>query len=474
MSSCFAFLASRSSMKLLSVRSPTRPGRVVLLVVSRWTGASRRSPRCWAPCAFPPLILGGNYTEGRAECKLARRIVRGWYISYRRDPIGDRVSARKLVVSTYLQYNVLAVGVLLLVSFVRQVSGVLLTFLAAGVLAYALNPVVRRLEGLRVPRALAVIGVFLVLILVVVVTMLLIIIPAVGQVQILVRNSQAIVDQANALVQRAQNLPYVGQYVAELDQDRILQLIESNAPSAGQVANVATGVIVGVFGTLFNLLLLVLISVYLLLERERITRALLGAIPGTVRDQSLELFYAVERTLVRYLRGQIFLCAIMGLIGAAIMYFTVGKYALPVGAWVAATEIIPVIGAFLGAVPAVAIALFVPEGGFVQALIVAGLFLLAQQLEGNVLVPRIQGGSVGVHPLWVLFATLVGTALYGLIGAVFAVPVVAIIAATLRYLRGTLIFERWERPPVKPAEEPEADSHAARLAPHGNRKEDDQ
>jgi predicted PurR-regulated permease PerM len=122
-------------------------------------------------------------------------------------------------------------------------------------------------------------------------------------------------------------------------------------------------------------------------------------------------------------------------------------------------------------VPAVAIALFVPQGGFVQALIVAGLFLLAQQLEGNILVPRIQGGSVGVHPLWVLFATLAGTALYGLIGAVFAIPVVAIIAATLRYLRGTLIFERWERPPVKPAEQ-EADSHSDTLAPHGDRKED--
>jgi predicted PurR-regulated permease PerM len=329
-----------------------------------------------------------------------------------------------------------------------------------------------------VPRALAVIGVFLVLILVVVVTMLLIIVPAVGQVQILVRNPQAIVDQANALVQRAQSLPYVGGYVAELDQDRVLRLIESNAPSPGQVANVATGVIggvFGVFGTLFNLLLMVLISVYLLLERERITNALLSAIPGTVRDQSLELFYAVERTLVRYLRGQIFLCAIMGSIGAAIMFFTVGKYALPVGAWVAATEIIPVIGAFLGAVPAVAIALFIPEGGFVQALIVAGLFLLAQQLEGNILVPRIQGDSVGVHPLWVLFATLAGTALYGLIGAIFAVPVVAIIAATLRYLRGTLIFERWGRTPVKPAEqEPEANSQAAGLAPHGDRKEDDQ
>src|SRR5215216_7478747 len=261
-------------MKTLSVRSPAGPTRVVLLVVRRWPGTSSRSPRYWALCASPPLILGEDYTEGRAECKLANRLIRAGI--FRRDPIGDRVSARKLVVSTYLQYIVLAVGVLLLVFFVRQVSGVLLTFLAAGVLAYALNPVVRRLEGLRVPRALAVIGVFVVLILVAGVTMLLIIIPAVGKVQILIRNPQDIADQASAMVQRAQSLPYVGQYVTELDQTRVLQLIESNAPSAGQVANVATGVIggvFGVFGTLFNLLLIVLISVYLLLEREKITHA---------------------------------------------------------------------------------------------------------------------------------------------------------------------------------------------------------
>src|SRR5215211_4948534 len=411
-SPCFAFLASRSSRKLLPVRVPVLPFRVAFPVVRRGPRASRRSARYWALCVFTPLILGGDYTEGYGECKLARRVVRGWYISYRGDPIGGPVSARKLVVSTYLQYIALAVGVVLLVSFVRQISGVLLTFLAAGVLAYALNPLVRRLEGLRVPRPLAVIGVFLVLILVVGVTMLLIIVPSVGQVQIVVRNPQDLVDRVIAQVNRLQNIPYIGRYMAGLDQDRILQLLKQNAPSAEQVANVATGVIggvFGVFGTIFNL-------------------------------------------------------------------FTIGKYALPVGAWVAATEIIPVIGAFLGAVPAVAIALFVPEGGFVQALIVAGLFLVAQQLEGNVLVPRIQGGSVGVHPLWVLFATLAGTALYGLIGAVFAVPIVAIIAATLRYLRGTLIFERWGRPPVKPAEEdePEADSQAARLAPYGDRKEDDQ
>jgi predicted PurR-regulated permease PerM len=366
---------------------------------------------------------------------------------------------RKLVVSTYLQYIALGAGVLILISLVPQIRGVLLTFLAAGVLAYALNPIVRRLERWRVPRVVAVGGVFLVLFVVVTATLLVIIVPAVGQVRQIASNPQQLVQQANDLSEQAQSLPYVGQYVTELDQDRVLQLLQSNAPSAGQVANVATGVIggvFGVFGTLFNLLLMVLVAIYLLLERERITRALLRTIPGRIREQSLELFHAVEQTLISYLRGQLLLCAIMGVIGWAIMFFTVGEYALLVGAWVAATEIIPVLGAFLGAIPGVLIALFF--GGFTQALIVAGLFLVAQQIEGNILVPRIQGGSTGVHPLWVLFGTLAGTALYGVVGAIFAVPIVAIIAATIRYLRTTLVFERWSRPPLAPEEPPETEA----------------
>lgn len=365
-----------------------------------------------------------------------------------------RVPAKKLVVSTYLQYILIGLGTLVFAVFLWQISGVLLTFLAAAVLAYALNPVVRRLERWRVPRSLAVLGIFLVLIVAIVATLLVIIIPAVGQVQALIQDPQALVRRANGLLEQLQGIPYVGERVAELDQDLILQLLRDNAPSPGQVFAVATGLIggvFGVFGTLLNLLLLVLVSVYLLLDRERITRSTIGMIPETVRDQAVELFYAVEQTLMKYLRGQLLLCTIMGILGWAIMFFTVGDYALLVGVWVGVTEIIPVLGAFLGAVPAVLIALL--TGGFTEALIVAGLFLVAQQIEGNVLVPRIQGGSVGVHPLWVLFATLAGTALYGIVGAIFAVPIVAIIAATIRYLRGTLLFERWGKAPIKPAAE---------------------
>jgi predicted PurR-regulated permease PerM len=366
------------------------------------------------------------------------------------------VSAKKLLVSTYLQYILIAVGFLLLLVFVRQLSGVLLTFLMAAILAYILNPVVRRLERLRVPRVVAVAGVLAVLVLATVTALLVLIIPAIGQVQSLVQNPEALVERANALVGRAQKLPYVGGRISRIDEQAITQFVQSNAPSAGQVLSMATGFIggvFGVFGTVLNLLLMLIVSTYLLLDRERITRAVLGVIPETVRDHAVELFHAVERTLIRYLRGQFALCAIMGVIGWAIAFFVIGRYSLVLGLWVALTEIIPVIGAFLGAVPAVLIALVVPGGGITDALVVAGLFLVAQQIEGNILVPRIQGGSVGVHPLWVLFATLAGTALYGIVGAIFAVPVVAIISATLRYLRGTLIFEHWGKPPVAPVTE---------------------
>ena len=364
--------------------------------------------------------------------------------------------ARKLVVSTYLQYIMIALGFFVLVVFVRQISGVLLTFLMAAILAYVLNPLVRRLEQVRVPRVLAVVGVFAALALGGVAALLVLIIPAAGQVRTLIKDPSALVEQINGLVAWAQKIPYVGGRVAELDQQAIIGFVQSNAPSAGQALHGATGLIggvFGVFGTVLNLVLMLIISIYLLLDREKVTRAVLDTIPHTMRDQAVELFHAVERTLIMYLRGQLTLCAIMGTIGWAIAFFVIGKYSLAVGLWVGLTEIIPVLGAFLGAIPAVLIALF--AGGFSKALLVASLFLVAQQIEGNILVPRIMGGSVGVHPLWVLFATLAATALYGVVGAIFAVPVVAIVAATLRYLRGSLIFEPWGKAPLVPATEEE-------------------
>lgn len=352
--------------------------------------------------------------------------------------------ASQLVVSRYLQYIAIAVGLVLLVLFTRQISGVILTFFMAALLAYVLNPLIRRLEEMKVPRTLAVLGVFAALILVFTAAALVIIVPAIQQVQTLISNPEIVTDAAANLIAWARDLPYVGGRIGTaIDEGEILGLVQSNLPPASAIFSTGLGFIggvFGVFGTILNLSLMLIISIYLLLDRERVTNGIIGLIPETVRNQALELFDTVEETLVKYVKAQVLLCVLMGVIGWAIVFFTGGEYAILIGVWVGVTELIPVLGAFLGAVPAVLLALV---NSPTEALIVALLFLVAQQLEGNILVPRIMGGSVGVHPLWVMFAMLSATALYGIVGALFAVPVVAIVSATIRYLRGTLVFERW-------------------------------
>jgi predicted PurR-regulated permease PerM len=356
----------------------------------------------------------------------------------------SRVS-KKLVGSTYLQYISIAVGAFLHFTLVRQIGGVLLTFLLAGDLAYALNPLIRRLEALGVPRVVAVLGVFLGLTVAALLAALVLIIPAVGQVQALVRDPTALADGVARIVER--ELPYVGQRISSVDRDQLLGLASSNAPSAGEVLSGTLGFIRGGFGTVCNLLLMLIISIYLLLDRDRISRATLRAVPRTVRSRATGLFHAVEGALVEYPKAQLLLCGIMGVIGWAIVFFTGlffegPDFAILIGLRGGLTEIIPVLGAFLGAVPAIVIPLF--TGDFTQALIVAALFLIAQQLEGNILVPRIMSGTTGVHPLWVLFASLAATALYGIVGAI-----VAIISAAWRYLGKTLVFERWGKALVR-------------------------
>ncbi|MBA2442848.1 MAG: AI-2E family transporter [Rubrobacter sp.] len=378
--------------------------------------------------------------------------------------------AKKLVVSTYFQYILIALGVFVLATFVPQIWGVLLTFFLAAVLAYILNPVVRWLERWRVPRSLAVIGVFVVLIAAVLAALVAIIVPAVRQAQTLIEEPEIIVQGAAGLLERGQDLPYVGERVAELDQQTVVQFAQENAPPPQAIVDNALGLlggVFGIFGVVLNLFLMLIISIYLLIDRERITGAALGLIPETMREQTVELFHVVESTLFRFLKAQLFLCVLMGVIGWAIAFFTIGEYAVLIGLWVGFLELIPVLGAILGAVPVVLLALLDSP---TQALLVAGIFLVVQQIEGNVLVPRITGDAVRVHPLWVLFALLAATALYGIVGAIFAVPIVAIIAAAIRYLKGTLVFESWRKPPLRSAEETPEPVAAGAGSGEGDRK----
>ena len=126
---------------------------------------------------------------------------------------------------------------------------------------------------------------------------------------------------------------------------------------------------------------------------------------------------------------------IQGALSALALYILGVPYAVLLGAWVAVTAVIPYIGAWLGAVPAVALALSVSP---TTALLTAGVFLVIQQLEGNILTPRIQGEALRVHPILIFLAVLAGGELAGIPGVIFAVPTLAVLRVLFDFFRARL------------------------------------
>jgi predicted PurR-regulated permease PerM len=165
----------------------------------------------------------------------------------------------------------------------------------------------------------------------------------------------------------------------------------------------------------------------------------------------------MESSLVSYVRGQAALSLIIGTsTGLGLWVLSVigllphgQRYALLFGAWVAVTEVIPYLGPWLGAVPAVLYALVVHP---LSALWVALLFLGIQQIEGHVVVPNVMGNALRLHPLLVIFGLATGAALDGLPGALVALPVLAVVRAIWEFFVDRIQFEPWNQGEPVPAE----------------------
>ena len=165
----------------------------------------------------------------------------------------------------------------------------------------------------------------------------------------------------------------------------------------------------------------------------------------------------MERSLVSYVRGQALVSLIIGT-SAGVGLWLLGelgwlpggqKYALLFGAWTAITELLPYIGPWIGAIPPILYALVVHP---ISALWVALLFLGIHQIEGHVVVPNVMGSALRLHPLLVIFGLLAGGEIYGLPGALIALPLLAAGRAMWEFFSERLAFEPWEEGGVPPVE----------------------
>ncbi len=193
--------------------------------------------------------------------------------------------------------------------------------------------------------------------------------------------------------------------------------------AAERVLPVLTSISAGVIGTLTVLV----ITFYYLMEKALIRRVIIGQLSPANQPRVNRVWENVEIKVGGWMRGQLVLCLIIGTI-ATVSYGIVGLSFWPLlGLWAGITEIIPIVGPWIGGIPAVIVALTM---GWDKALITGGIIIGIQTLENWVLVPRVMRGAVGLTPLSVFLAILTGTQFMGVIGAVLAIP----IAATLQVI----------------------------------------
>ncbi len=361
--------------------------------------------------------------------------------------------------------------VLLVLAFLlaRTLGHVIFLFLTASVIAFTLNPLVRDLTRVKVPRSLSVAIVFAIF--AAAIAALLIAVGAVAFDQ--TRNAAAGIDEYVTDVDST-----TGQTAAEEDIDGIQAWLDDHgleriqirervtewidSLGAGEISGYAQdaiefaqGAAVSVVLLLFSLVLIVVISIYMLLDMQRLERSIDARFPP---HDGPPLTHQIESALWGYVKGQAILSAVIGTSAGVGMYI-LGKtglvegadeYALLFGLWTAFIEVIPYIGPWLSAVPPALYALVVDPIGLIW---VAVLFLFIYQVEGHVVVPNVMAGALRLHPLLVIFGLLAGGELYGIAGILVALPTMAALRAIWEFFRARVRLERWdEGPPEIPVE----------------------
>jgi predicted PurR-regulated permease PerM len=373
----------------------------------------------------------------------------------------------------------------------------LFLFLVAALIALLLDPLVRALGRLWIPRGFSVAIVYLSF--------------AAALAVIFIALGIIVVDQAQSAADRIETYLTVedgqtGQTGFEEDVDSLQLWLDDHGleridvrEEGDQIAedlrtadveqyttdviDFVRGAAISIFELVFSLVLILVVSIYMLLDMGRFAKAADRRFPPQPGTSGLVV--RMEQALAGYVRGQVLVSLTIGAsagVGLWIMG-TLGlapgadKYAVLFGAWVAVTELIPYLGPWLGAIPVVIYELIVNP---ISALWVTLLFLGIHQIEGHIVVPKFMGSALRLHPLLVIFGLLAGGELYGLPGVFVALPFLAVLRAMWEFFSERIQLEPWRGGPVPVEVEveearslepvpPEEETEARKLAPAAER-----
>ncbi|MBB5274033.1 AI-2E family transporter [Rhizobium rosettiformans] len=321
------------------------------------------------------------------------------------------------------------------VAFLMLFSSILLPFIAGMALAYFLDPVADRLERIGLSRLMATV-VILISFVVVFVLSLMIIIPVLAS-------------QLNEFIQRVPG--YVTQlqtFIATSNASWLPDWVDSQMGTIRENFSRYLSEGVGFLGTLVEqiwnsgkalldiaslLVVTPVVAFYLLLDWDRMIEKVDSWVPraqvATVRQLATEL----DNTIAGFVRGQGSLCLILGIFYAVALSAAGLNFGLLIGFFTGMISFIPYVGSTVGLLLSLGVALVQFWPDFIWIGVIAGIFFLGQFIEGNILQPKLVGKSVGLHPVWLMFALFAFGALFGFVGVLVAVPAAAAVGVLVRF-----------------------------------------
>lgn len=322
----------------------------------------------------------------------------------------------------------------LFIAFIWIFNEILTPFILGIAIAYLLNPTVRRFSYKGVPRwvtALVILTVFCGLL-----ALLFVLLAPLA-----FRQAQTLIEQIPNYIQNILDYvsPYLGWIQDRVGSDYISQISEYMKGNADSLAGV-TGGIVGsvaaggkfVVSAATTMALTPLVAFFMMKEWPNITKWVESLYPRQHATLIRSLLAKIDKKVAGFIRGQITVAFTLGVIYAIALSIAGLSYGFLIGLGAGIFSIIPLVGSTLGLVIGIIVAWF-QTGDLVYTGIIGAIFMAGQFIEGNFLAPKMVGDSVGLHPLWVMFALLAGGSLFGIVGMLIAVPVAAVIGVLLGF-----------------------------------------
>jgi predicted PurR-regulated permease PerM len=356
----------------------------------------------------------------------------------------------RVVVPRWIQLVLLPIALLGLWALARAAGTVVLVLIVASLVALGLAPSVRLLSRYA-PRGLSILFVYIAGFAVLVVIGVLLASPIASQITNFQRHLPEITRDANrdiANVQKFLNGHGIHVQIQKQGQTALQTLQKNILKRSGDIVSFSRDLLSSIVTIGFDLVLILVLSIYMLIYGRQIGEIVRRVMPpgdGTPEDDYPLL---VQHAVSGYVRGQLLFSIVMGASAALVLtiFGLVGlfpdgeRYAIFFGAFYGLMEFIPYIGPIVGPVPPIVLALFLHP---ITAVWLILAFVALQQLEGHIVAPQVFRISLRINPILIILALLIGDQLYGIAGALVALPVIAVIRQTVLYLRRHLVLESW-------------------------------